>query len=358
MTIKTDCFLACRNAAEATRIVADLSRSTAVGKITLLLPDETDDIDDIPEGCHAMAVGTITGSDAMGAMAGTSEAEYVLLCTKATSITLGEGAVERMVMAAEDSGAAMLYADHMAEANGTVRPHPAIDYQYGSIRDDFDFGSVMLMRTRLLRKYAAARSTGPHYTYSGLYDLRLFLSRKGRIVHLNEYLYTEKETDTRASGVKQFDYVNPANRDVQIEMEQAATSHLTDIGAAIDPSGYITPDFDEQYFDVEASVVIPVRNRERTIIDAVKSALSQETDFDYNVIVVDNHSTDNTTALLSGVDDPKLIHIIPGRTDLGIGGCWNTAVADRRCGRFAVQLDSDDLYSSTATRSVSKRLPW
>lgn len=349
MTIKTDCFLACRNAAEATRIVADLSRSTAVGKITLLLPDETDDIDDIPEGCHAMAVGTITGSDAMGAMAGTSEAEYVLLCTKATSITLGEGAVERMVMAAEDSGAAMLYADHMAEDNGTVRPHPAIDYQYGSIRDDFDFGSVMLMRTRLLRKYAAARSTGPHYTYSGLYDLRLFLSRKGRIVHLNEYLYTEKETDTRASGVKQFDYVNPANRDVQIEMEQAATSHLTDIGAAIDPSGYITPDFDEQYFDVEASVVIPVRNRERTIIDAVKSALSQETDFDYNVIVVDNHSTDNTTALLSGVDDPKLIHIIPGRTDLGIGGCWNTAVADRRCGRFAVQLDSDDLYSSPAT---------
>lgn len=151
MTIKTDCFLACRNAAEATRIVADLSRSTAVGKITLLLPDETDDIDDIPEGCHAMAVGTITGSDAMGAMAGTSEAEYVLLCTKATSITLGEGAVERMVMAAEDSGAAMLYADHMAEDNGTVRPHPAIDYQYGSIRDDFDFGSVMLMRTRLLR---------------------------------------------------------------------------------------------------------------------------------------------------------------------------------------------------------------
>ena len=168
-------------------------------------------------------------------------------------------------------------------------------------------------------------------------------------MHLNEYLYTEKETDTRASGVKQFDYVNPANRDVQIEMEQAATSHLTDIGAAIDPSGYITPDFDEQHFDVEASVVIPVRNRERTIIDAVKSALSQETDFDYNVIVVDNHSTDNTTALLSGVDDPKLIHIIPGRTDLGIGGCWNLGVHHPLCGRFAVQLDSDDLYSSPST---------
>ena len=349
MTIKTDCFLACRNAAEAAPLVAELSRSMAVGRITILLPDEADSDNDLPEGCHAVAASTVTGSDAMGLMAGTTEADYALLCTKAGTVAMGMGAVERMVNVAEDSGAAMVYADRWAIIGGNATPHPAIDYQEGSIRDDFDFGPVMMFRADLLRKYATQRATGPHYMYAGLYDLRLFLSREGRIFHLGECLYTEGETDTRASGVKQFDYVNPVNRDVQVEMEQAATAHLAAIGAIVDTSGYLEPDFDELHFDIEASVIIPVKNRQRTIMDAVKSALAQETGFEYNVIVVDNHSTDGTTELLDAVDDTRLIHIVPDRTDLGIGGCWNTAVQDSRCGRFAVQLDSDDLYSSTDT---------
>ncbi len=349
MTIKTDCFLACRCAAEAAPLVARLCDCPAVGKITLLLPDEADESETLPEGCGAVAVGTVTGSDAIGAVAGMAEADYALFCTKGGAVSMGEGAVERMAMVAEDSGAAMVYADHTVADGNKTTPHPAIDYQEGSIRDDFDFGPVMLFRADLLRKYASLRAAGPHYIYAGLYDLRLFLSREGSIFHLGECLYTEGEADTRASGVKQFDYVNPANRDVQVEMEQVATAHLADIGALADTASYLEPNFDEQAFTVEASVIIPVKNRERTIMDAVKSALGQQTGFSYNVIVVDNHSTDGTTRLLQAIHDPRLIHIVPQRTDLGIGGCWNMAVQDCRCGRFAVQLDSDDLYSSPAT---------
>ena len=191
MTIKTDCFLACRNAAEAAPLVAELSRSMAVGRITILLPDEADSDNDLPEGCHAVAASTVTGSDAMGLMAGTTEADYALLCTKAGTVAMGMGAVERMVNVAEDSGAAMVYADRWAIIGGNATPHPAIDYQEGSIRDDFDFGPVMMFRADLLRKYATQRATGPHYMYAGLYDLRLFLSREGRIFHLGECLYTE-----------------------------------------------------------------------------------------------------------------------------------------------------------------------
>ena len=204
------------------------------------------------------------------------------------------------------------------------------------------------MKTDLLHTFAM--QAGEHdYQFAGLYALRLFLSRQGQIFHINEYLYTEEETDLRASGVKQFDYVNPRNREVQIEMEHAATAHLAAIGAKIDPGFYRRPDFKEQAFDIEASVVIPVYNREKTIMDAVESALGQKTSFKYNVIVVDNHSTDKTTELLNSLHDDRLIHIIPERIDLGIGGCWNVAINDDHCGRFAVQLDSDDLYSSPKT---------
>ena len=179
--------------------------------------------------------------------------------------------------------------------------------------------------------------------------MRLYLSRKGEIFHLNEYLYTEAELDTRKSGEKQFDYVNPRNREVQIEMERACTAHLEKVGAIVDTNFYRQPDFDEQDFACEASVVIPVFNREKTIADAVKSALSQKTNFPYNVIVVNNHSTDSTGEILDSIDDGRLIQIVPGRTDLGIGGCWNVAVNSDHCGKFAVQLDSDDLYSSPKT---------
>ena len=291
-------------------------------------------------------------------IAAKAKTEFTAIVTKPTELDLGEGALERLARVAADSGAAMVYADRYErkEESGKWKAerHPAIDYQLGAIRDDFDFGPLLLVRTDLLKQWAQENAT-LLYTYSGLYDLRLWLSRHGELLHLNEYLYTEVEQDLRKSGEKQFDYVNPANRQVQIEREQVATRHLKAIGALVDTTAYADIDFDEQPFPVEASVVIPVFNRVRTIKDAVESALSQKTTFPFNVIVVDNHSTDGTSAILSGMlplygnQQNALIHLQPSRTDLGIGGCWNMAINDPRCGRFAVQLDSDDLYSSEHT---------
>ena len=298
--------------------------------------------------------GSMHTSEALRTLASQANALYTLLVTKPVALQLGEGALERMVLVANDSDAALVYADRYEQKAEKTARHPVIDYQAGSIRDDFDFGSVLLIRTCLLKQWAK-ESADTSYIYGGLYDLRLFLSRKGQLLHLNEYLYTEIETDLRKSGEKQFDYVNPANRQVQIEMEQVATRHLETIGAMVDTSAYADVDFDEQSFPVEASVVIPVYNRVRTIRDAVESALSQKTSFPFNVIVVDNHSTDGTGETLSSMlsyhdnKQSELIILSPSRTDLGIGGCWNMAVNDPHCGRFAVQLDSDDLYSSEHT---------
>ena len=292
------------------------------------------------EDCRFMTVDNLTSSNTIMSIAEQAKADYVLLQTRDVQVSLGQNALDRMLRVASDSDASLVYADRQG--------HPAIDYQLGSIRDDFDFGSLLLIKTSLLHTFAM--QAGEHdYQYAGLYALRLFLSREGQLFHLNEPLYGEQETDLRASGVKQFDYVNPRNRDVQIEMEHAATAHLAAIGAKIDPSYYRRPDFSEQDFDVEASVVIPVYNREKTILDAVHSALDQKTSFPFNVIVVDNHSTDGTTRLLQEIHDTRLVHIVPERTDLGIGGCWNVAINSDHCGRFAVQLDSDDLYSSPRT---------
>lgn len=292
------------------------------------------------EDCRFMTVDNLTSSNTIMSIAEQAKADYVLLQTRDVQVSLGQNALDRMLRVASDSDASLVYADRQG--------HPAIDYQLGSIRDVFDFGSLLLIKTSLLHTFAM--QAGEHdYQYAGLYALRLFLSREGQLFHLNEPLYGEQETDLRASGVKQFDYVNPRNRDVQIEMEHAATAHLAAIGAKIDPSYYRRPDFSEQDFDVEASVVIPVYNREKTILDAVHSALDQKTSFPFNVIVVDNHSTDGTTRLLQEIHDTRLVHIVPERTDLGIGGCWNVAINSDHCGRFAVQLDSDDLYSSPRT---------
>jgi len=329
MREKIDCFLPCNDPKATDEIVAQLRDSKTVQNIISLESG-------------------IAGSATLIRIADEAKADYVLLQTKPVRLTLGQGALDRMLRVASDSDAAMVYADHYAMHDGILERHPAIDYFEGSIRDDFDFGSLWLVKTSLLQAFAM--QAGEHdYQFAGLYSLRLFLSRQGQVFHVNEYLYTEEETDLRASGVKQFDYVNPRNREVQIEMEHVATAHLAAIGAKIDPSFSRIPDFNEQDFDIEASVVIPVFNREKTIMDAVNSALGQKTSFRYNVIVVDNHSTDKTTELLRSLHDERLVHIIPERTDLGIGGCWNVAINDDRCGRFAVQLDSDDLYSSPKT---------
>lgn len=277
--------------------------------------------------------------------------------------------MERFLRTADDTAAVMVYSDHYSlvkddassekesseadasdseKVSGKLEKHPVIDYQQGSLRDDFDFGSLWLVKAQALRNYIAQQDR-QEYQFAGLYDLRLYLSRVGEIFHLNEFLYTENELDNRKSGEKQFDYVNPRNREVQIEMEKACTQHLNKVGRLVDTSYYRLPDFDEQEFEYEASVVIPVFNREKTIADAVKSALAQKTDFKFNVIVVNNHSTDKTGEILDEIADDRLIQIVPDRKDLGIGGCWNVAINSDYCGKFAVQLDSDDLYSSPET---------
>ena len=340
MIQKTDCFLACPDEQTTGALTRQLEKSTSVRGIYFL--------QDI----------SLQSSSFLAHVAEKAQADYVLLQLKPVAITLGAGALERMMAVASDTGATMVYADrYELKANSQepnakiVERHPVIDYQEGSLRDDFDFGSLLLIRTSLLQQYVAGEHEAD-YRYAGFYDFRLFLSREGRLFHLNEFLYTEEELDLRASGEKQFDYVNPANREVQIEMEQACTAHLREVGALVDTTQYQDVDFDEQDFDVEASVVIPVFNRAKTIKDAVESALSQKASFKYNVIVVDNHSTDGTSDILSDLSSShgdKLHVIVPDRTDLGIGGCWNEAIYSEYCGRFAVQLDSDDLYSSPKT---------
>ena len=317
------------------------------------MPQETrQTLDEIEENIVVRRLTTMEGTPTAAAtlrtVAATAQADYVLLWLKPVGITLGMGALERLVRAADETQAALVYCDRYELKNGERQRHPAIDWQEGALRDDFDFGSLVLLRTSLLRQYEPTAD----FRYAAFYDLWLQLSRQGTLFHLNEYLYTEEERDLRKSGEKQFDYVNPANREVQIEMEQAVTAHLKAVGAWVNTSVREEPDFQEQPFEVEASVVIPVFNRAKTIADAVGSALSQKPRFAFNVIVVDNHSTDGTTEILRQLQESaedKLIVITPERTDLGIGGCWNTAVNDTRCGRFAVQLDSDDLYSSPNT---------
>ena len=277
--------------------------------------------------------------------------KYVLLYTKDTPLEMGMFALDRMISIAEDTGADMLYADHyelIAGENGQVRRrHPLIDCQKGALRDDFDFGSVLVFRSASFRK--AVRAMENDRQWGALYDLRL---RMKKIVHINEYLYTEIETDLRKSGEKQFDYVDPRNRAVQIEMEEICTEHLKRIKAYLEPK-FKEPECSGENFPVTATVVIPVFNRIRTVRDAVESALAQECSFPFNVIVVDNHSTDGTTELLSemAAEDSRLVHVIPVKHDLCIGGCWNLAVHHEMCGEYAVQLDSDDVYSGQDTLS-------
>lgn len=289
--------------------------------------------------------------------------KYLLLYTKDQPLDMGMFALDRILAIAEDTKADMLYADHYQMVNtgdsGPVRKkHPLIDCQKGALRDDFDFGSVIVFRSSAFRR--AVKAMTEDYSWGALYDLRL---RMKKIVHVNEYLYTEIETDNRKSGEKQFDYVDPRNRDVQIEMEKICTEHLKRIGAYLEPV-FKEPDAEAlgvvrgedglpEGCPVTASVVIPVYNRVRTVKDAVESALAQKCDFSFNVIVVDNHSTDGTTELLEEIasEDSRLVHIVPAKYDLGIGGCWNLAVHSGHCGEYAVQLDSDDVYSGPDTLS-------
>ena len=348
MREKIDLFLPFEALEKGEETLLELHENKTVQHINLLVSSDFASQHQVPEGCTFVVIDRMESSNTVMSIAENTDADYLLLCTRMASVRWGLYALERFLRTADDTGAVMVYSDHYSLEEGALTKHPAIDYQAGSLRDDFDFGSLWLIKSQALLDYVA-QTDRVDYQYAGLYDLRLYLSRKGEIFHLNEYLYTEAELDTRKSGEKQFDYVNPRNREVQIEMERACTAHLEKVGAIVDTIFYRQPDFDEQDFACEASVVIPVFNREKTIADAVKSALSQKTNFPYNVIVVNNHSTDSTGEILDSIDDGRLIQIVPGRTDLGIGGCWNVAVNSDHCGKFAVQLDSDDLYSSPKT---------
>ena len=276
--------------------------------------------------------------------------QYILLNLTGREVSITDDAAQRMKQCAESTHAGMVYSDYVKTMGAdAIAPAPLIDIQAGSLRDDFDFGALVLLSPDGIDAYLA--DNGANFKTAGFYQMRLAIQRSLPIVRIPQPLYTIAETDFRTSGQKQFDYVNPRNRDVQIEMEAACTEHLKQIDGYIKPGTGLSVDVDEGKFPVLASVIIPVRNRERTIADAVKSALSQQLDGPFNVIVVDNHSTDGTTEILAALakSDKRLVHIIPDRTDLGIGGCWNLAINDDRCGRFAVQLDSDDLYSGTGT---------
>ena len=279
--------------------------------------------------------------------------DYFLLVLPGPGVFLGQRAIERFLAVARDSGAGIVYSDFLDDAGGEISAHPLIDYPAGSIRDSFDFGSVLLIDRRAVdRAFRLHGDPDAGLRWGGLYDLRLKLSIDSDIRRIPEPLYTRVPSDHRASGERQFDYVDPRQRDYQIEMEEVATRHLKRIGA------YLSPEFEPLPeggtagdFTLAASVVIPVRNRERTVREAVLSALSQRASFEFNVIVVDNHSTDLTTKILSELsrEHENLVHLIPKRRDLGIGGCWNEAVFSDHCGRYAVQLDSDDLYSGPDT---------
>lgn len=278
-----------------------------------------------------------------------ADTPYTLIYTKYTTLTFVLYALERMVALLEDSGAAMVYADHFNQTGDTAVPAPVIDYQAGALRDDFDFGSVLLYRSDALKDAVSRMKTD--YQFAGLYDLRLKVSQRGALEHINEFLYYDIELDNRKSGEKLFDYVDPKNRAVQIEMEQACTQHLKDIGAYL-ASSFKQIDITEGDFEYEASVVIPCKNRAKTIGDAIRSALSQQVraPYKYNVIVVDDNSEDGSQEIIrSFLHDDRLIYIAQDKTWHAIGGNWNVALHHPKCGRFAIQLDSDDVYSDENT---------
>ncbi len=346
MNKSINCFIPFVDAAQAQVTIDGLKQSALVSKIFLLA---TDSQAKAVEGCEVITIDALNSSDTMLKIAQATEGEYILLYTKYNNLVMGYFALDRFVRLAEDSKAGMLYADSYTVVEGKKTNSPVIDYQFGSLRDDFNFGSVLFFNAADFKKAAAGIDT--KYTAAGLYDLRLRISRIAPIVHINEYLYSDVTVDNRKSGEKIFDYVDPKNRGVQIEMEKACTAHLKEIGGYLEPK-FNEIDFNKGDFEYEASVIIPVRNRIRTIRDAIKSVLSQKTDFPFNLIVIDNHSTDGTTEAIDEFkDDARLVHIIPDRDDLGIGGCWNVGVQHPKCGKFAVQLDSDDVYADENTLS-------
>ncbi len=347
MKTRINCFISYAGHEQASQTIHELRKCQWVDRIFLLA---TTPIDCIPTGCEALVVSHLFASETIKKIATCSTNSYTLLYTKYTTLKPGMFALERMVQVAQDCHAGMVYADYYQASNEQLKPNPVIDYQKGSLRDDFNFGSLLLFNAVALRE--AAEQMIDNYQSAGLYDLRLKVSQSYELVHINEYLYSEIENDNRKSGEKIFDYVDPKNREVQIEMEHACTHHLKAI------KGYLAPqfepiNFEREVFEYEASVIIPVRNRIRTIRDAIRSVLIQKTEFRFNLIIIDNHSTDGTSEAIEEFKaDSRVIHLIPERNDLGIGGCWNVGVHHEKCGKFAIQLDSDDIYKDEHTLAI------
>ncbi len=349
MKTTINCFVPFADTDQAAATVSALRESSLVSKIYLLSTDAAA----TPQlGCDMIHIDSLNSSATMKKIAEAADADFIMLYTKYDTLVPGYLALDRFVRLAHDSKAGMLYADSYVVVDGKKSNAPVIDYQFGSLRDDFNFGSLLMFNAVDFKKAAAGISAD--YKAAGLYDLRLRLSRIAPIVHINEYLYTDIAAPKKESGEAIFSYVDPKNRGVQIEMEAACTDHLKAIGGYLAPK-FDTIEFNKGDFEDEASVIIPVRNRVRTIRDAIRSVLSQNTEFPFNLIIVDNHSTDGTSeAIEEFTNDPRVIHITPERNDLGIGGCWNMGVNHEKCGKFAVQLDSDDVYAdeNTLTKMV------
>ena len=350
---KINCFIPFASAEQAQATVDGLKSNPLVNKIFLLAGD---DAQGTIEGCEMLKVNNLTSTATIKAIAEHSDACVTLLYTKYVTLKFAPFAIERFVKILADTQSGMVYADHYNVTDKGADKTPVIDYQMGSLRDDFDFGSVMVFCAECFKKAAAAMKAT--YEHAGLYDLRLKLSQRCAITHINEFLYSDVELDTRKSGEKIFDYVDPRNRGRQIEMEAACTEHLKEIGGYLAPTkvvdGKEVPnfkhiEFDHDKFEVEATVMIPVRNRIRTIRDAIDSVLRQKANFKFNLMVVDNFSTDGTREAIAAYDDPRLIHIIADYYDMGIGGYWNLAAHHEKAGKFVVQLDSDDMYKDENT---------
>lgn len=342
------CFIPYGSENQINKTIRHLQECPTVDRIFLLPTSPVPNLS-LPDKCYILPSSAPESVERYKQVALYANTPFTLICTQVQDLELGYMALERMCDYLSAPQCSMVYADHYKTIKGERTPHPVIDYQLGSVRDDFDFGSLLMFRTDYLKRAINEIEAEKEYQHSALYALRLALSRYGELTHIREFLYTETEIDLRKSGEKQFDYVDPRNRQVQIEREEVFTRHLKKIGAYLKP-GMMTVDLKEGEFSHEASIIIPVRNRARTINDAIRSVLEQETSFPFNLIIIDNHSTDGTSEIIEQYkNENRVIHLIPERTDLGIGGCWNLGINHPQCGRFAIQLDSDDLYSSPHT---------
>lgn len=342
------CFIPYGSENQINKTIRHLQECPTVDRIFLLPTSPVPNLS-LPDKCYILPSSAPESVERYKQIALYANTPFTLICTQVQDLEFGYMALERMCDYLSAPQCSMVYADHYKTIKGERTPHPVIDYQLGSVRDDFDFGSLLMFRTDYLKRAINEIESEKEYQHSALYALRLALSRYGELTHIREFLYTETEIDLRKSGEKQFDYVDPRNRQVQIEREEVFTRHLKKIGAYLKP-GMMTVDLKEGEFSHEASIIIPVRNRARTINDAIRSVLEQETSFPFNLIIIDNHSTDGTSEIIEQYkNDNRVIHLIPERTDLGIGGCWNLGINHPQCGRFAIQLDSDDLYSTPHT---------